>query len=178
MQGSRILSDVKRGQDLKGNPSLMAGRPVAPRFAEGKKCAWCDTPVFASQTPKPLGRGKWSHGSGCLSDPKSFELERLAARRLRRRGVDGTRDERSSELESMRLERDAQLLVYLAHSMRPGVGDREWDQLNRSLPDRAPTPLILQAMDIAGDTDTTRWLRTEMYYDHFNPWDEDDLEYE
>ncbi|MDR7251909.1 hypothetical protein J2X46_000885 [Nocardioides sp. BE266] len=134
--------------------------------------------MFASQMPKPLGRGNWSHGSGCVSDPKPFELERVAVRRLRDRGVDDDRDAIFAEVEAMRLERDAQLLAYLAHSMRPGIGDQEWEQLNRSLPDRAPTPQILQAMDVAGDTDTTRWLRTEMYYDHFNPWDEGELEYE
>lgn len=164
---------MKRGQDLRGNPSTLAGRNVGPRYGDGKLCVWCSTAVFKSQRPKPRGRGKWAHGDGCTAEPKRFELERWVQKRLAEEDSDATNNRVREEIDAWRTERDALLLTYLAHAMRDAADEGEHKQLLLSLPDYDPTPMVLRAMTLAGDTETVRWLREERYFDHFDVSEDD-----
>lgn len=169
-----MLDFVKRGQDLKGNPSMLAGRSVGPRFADGKPCVWCGTPIFKSQMPRPRGRGKWAHGGGCLGEPKAHELERWAQHRLEDKGVEATALALRDEIDAYHAARDPMLLAYLVTAMRDAADDAEIKQLDRSLPDGDPSPMVLHAMEMAGETETVRWLQVDRYFTHFDPWDEDE----
>ena len=154
---------------------MLAGRNVGPRFADGKPCAWCGTPIFKSQMPRPRGRGKWAHGGGCLGEPKAHESWSVGAQhRLEDKGVEATVVALRDEIDAYRAARYPSLLAYLKNPrcvMQPTTPrSSNWiaHYLTGTLLRWSFTPWT------AGDTETVRLLQVDRYFTHFDPWDEDE----